>query len=509
MRRIALFLVALLLSVTLVSVPASAFNGFQLTTSSVGNFTLTDENNSEMKFSDMTEDIVVVSFFFTRCTDVCPIITQNLKMVQQQIPDEIADDVGFVSITLDPRHDTPEVMNDYMSLHGVEWPHLTGNSTELADVWSRFGMAVQEIVTDPHDDNMSDMDGQIHNSSVVYTNENGTSMELMFLPTGMTLTTAAADEAGWSLNTSESQFGTMVNGINGYDSPEDWSWWWSLKVFNETSEGWEDSPVGVDSVNALEEQHIAWFSSQANASLLMAPVGEDPSVQVVFPDNTTAFTNVSGFTGYHLTQGAFDGAEIDVDISDSSFGHFLNSINGVSAPADWSWWWELHTWNQTNMTWEDSQVGMDLLDDPMTIAWAPNSTDNSAIPAPGFATIEATECSGNGWIMGSGQNAHCMCDAGYEWAEDDMLRCVQIISEDPEYTVGHSTITYILDDEKKPRVSWLSDKWLPEEFVEDIVTLAEKEGLIEIESEGIPSIGFILSVVMISMAAISLRAKSE
>ena len=38
MRRIALLLVALLLSVTLVSVPASAFNGFQLTTTSVGNF---------------------------------------------------------------------------------------------------------------------------------------------------------------------------------------------------------------------------------------------------------------------------------------------------------------------------------------------------------------------------------------------------------------------------------------------------------------------------------------
>ena len=161
------------------------------------------------------------------------------------------------------------------------------------------------------------------------------------------------------------------------------------------------------------------------------------------------------------------------------------------------------------MTWEDSQVGMDLLDDPMTIAWAPSSFNNTDIPAPGFATIEETECSGYGWIMGSGQNAHCMCDAGYEWAENDMLRCVQIISEDPEYTVVHQTITYILDDEKKPRVSWLSDKWLPEDFVDDIVTLAEKEGLIEIESEGIPSVGLILSVVMISMAAISLRAKSE
>ncbi len=161
------------------------------------------------------------------------------------------------------------------------------------------------------------------------------------------------------------------------------------------------------------------------------------------------------------------------------------------------------------MTREDSQVGMDLMDNPMTIAWAPNSTDNSAIPAPGFATIETTECNGNGWIMGSGQNAHCMCDAGYEWAENDMLSCISIISDEPEYTVGHSTITYILDEDKKPRVSWLSDKWLPEDFVEDIVTLAEKEGLIEIESEGIPSVGLILSVVMISMAAISVRAKSE
>ncbi len=90
-----------------------------------------------------------------------------------------------------------------------------------------------------------------------------------------------------------------------------------------------------------------------------------------------------------------------------------------------------------------------------------------------------------------------------------MLSCISIISDEPEYTVGHSTITYILDEDKKPRVSWLSDKWLPEDFVEDIVTLAEKEGLIEIESEGIPSVGLILSVVMISMAAISVRAKSE
>ena len=205
------------------------------------------------------------------------------------------------------------------------------------------------------------------------------------------------------------------------------------------------SPVGVDSVNAVEETHLAWYATNANASLLEPPLGDTPSVQVVFPDNTTSKTNVSSFTGYHLTQGAFDGAEIDVDIGDGSFGHFLNSINNVSAPTDWSWYWQLHTWNDTSSEWEDAEVGMDSLDQPMTIAWASNNTSHNAIPEPGFAVIEDSECDGHGWIMGSGSSAHCMCDEGYEWAEDDILACIPVESE-PEYTVGHYAYTYILDE---------------------------------------------------------------
>ena len=165
----------------------------------------------------------------------------------------------------------------------------------------------------------------------------------------------------------------------------------------------------------------------------------------------------------------------------------------------------------TSSMWESSQVGMDDLIQPMYIAWAPNSTNASDIPPPGATLreeVEAGVCNDHGWEMGSGEGKHCMCDEGYEWAEGDRLSCVASADTVIDYSVGHSTITYILDEDKKPRVSWLSDKWLPEDFVEDIVTLAEKEGLIEIESEGIPSVGLILSVVMISMAAISACAKS-
>ena len=46
-------------------------------------------------------------------------------------------------------------------------------------------------------------------------------------------------------------------------------------------------------------------------------------------------------------------------------------------------------------------------------------------------------------------------------------------------------------------------------FVEDVVELAEREGIISNESEGIPSVGLLVSVAVVSMAAISLRSKSE
>ena len=500
--------VACLMSVALIGAPVSAYNGIQLSYASVGNFTLVDQDNSEYKLSDAPVEIVIVSFFFTRCPDVCPVITQNLKLVHDTLPEELEDNVGFVAITLDPKYDTPEVLTEYMQLHGVDWPHLTGPTEDVKEVWSKFAIYAEEYVIDPHDDNISDMEGQVHDSSIVYVRPDGTAEELMYLPTGMTLTRAAADEAGWTINASQDEHGMKISSINGYDAPEDYSWWWSPKLFDESKQRWVDAPTTIEGINALDEIHLALYATGSNLSLLNPPSGDVPSVQVVFPDNTTASTNVSTFTGYHLTQGAFDGAEIDVDIGDGSWGHFLNSIDNVAAPSDWSWWWQLHMWNETSSAWEDAPVGMDDIIEPRTLAWASNNTSHDAIPEPGFAVIEDSECDGHGWIMGSGSKAHCMCDAGYEWAEDDMLTCIPVESE-PEYTVGHFAYTYILDEDKKPRVRYVDDSWLASDFVADVVELAEREGIIGKDSEGIPSVGFLVSVAVVSMAAISLRSKSE
>jgi hypothetical protein len=235
---------------------------------------------------------------------------------------------------------------------------------------------------------------------------------------------------------------------------------------------------------------------------------DNSSVSVVFPDNTTAHQQITQSNGWHLTSSAFDGASINFSAPDSQFGHYLESV-GDENPADDndSWWWELHEFNDTAMAWEASTVGMDSILNPPYLAWAPNTTDDSTIPIPGaFSEDQQEVCDGHGWEMGSGAGKHCMCDDGYEWPEDTMLSCVEVDVEE-EYYVGHSTTTLILDTKRKPVIAWTGDSWSPEEFIDDIESLVEDEGLVDTESKGIPGFTAIVSIAAISIAAIRIGRK--
>ena len=123
-----------------------------------------------------------------------------------------------------------------------------------------------------HEDHMS------HSVTVLF--PDNTSMEFEMehdmLPenaTGWDLTNMTMTMNNISLNYSVHEvYGTSVNGINGVDSPSDWSWWWSLQIWNETSEAWEASSVGIDSVMMMHDtDHIAWAASNADMSLLEEP----------------------------------------------------------------------------------------------------------------------------------------------------------------------------------------------------------------------------------------------
>ena len=495
---------ALVISMFLVSVipTANAYKGYQLSRGPVDDFTLTNQDNELMNLTDFRGDVVVVAFIFTKCPDVCPIITQLLRSVDEGLTSEYQEHVSIISISVDPEYDTPEMLKDYTELHGVNWPHLTGDPVEMEPIWSSFGLVVQKNVIDAH---LGEINGhQAEDSTLILVNKSGVATELMNTPTAWSTTKFAAAEADWELNYStHPEFGTMLSGIEGVEAPDDYSWWWKLMTYNKSSENWEDSMVGVDSVEYPLSKNVAWVASNADDSLLNAPDLDNSSVSVIFPNNTTAHQQITNNNGWHLTSSAFDGAGISFSAPDSQWGHYLESVADED-PADdnYSWWWELHEWNETAMNWEASSVGMDSIENPSYLAWAPNSTDDSTIPMPGvFVEDDDIVCDGHGWEMGSGAGKHCMCDEGYEWPEDTMLSCV-LADVEEEYYVGHSTTTLILDTQRKPVIAWTGDSWQPEEFIEDIEALVQDEGLVEVESSGIPGFTTAIGVAAISLAAI-------
>jgi len=90
----------------------------------------------------------VADFFFTRCRGVCPLLTARLAELQERIGLENASDVRFVSFTVDPAADTPEVLAAYAARFGASpshWLFLTGDRTALFQLIEKgFRLAVAE-----------------------------------------------------------------------------------------------------------------------------------------------------------------------------------------------------------------------------------------------------------------------------------------------------------------------------------------------------------------------------
>ncbi len=106
-------------------------------------FALTSQDGSEVKLADLRGKVVAVTFIFTRCTDTCPVLTPMMSFVQDRLGSNFAAKIAFVSITVDPERDTPEVLKEYGEAFGANfagWFFLTGSPPAIADVARRYGV---------------------------------------------------------------------------------------------------------------------------------------------------------------------------------------------------------------------------------------------------------------------------------------------------------------------------------------------------------------------------------
>ena len=361
------------------------YMGTPLSNGNAGDFILIDQNGENFSLSSLEGDLVVVSFIFTRCTDTCPLITSKLRQVETDLGDKMESDVNFVSVTLDPEYDTQERLEEYAGIHMVDWPHLSGSREELEAVWSNFGILVDRTFIESH--------------------------------------------SGVSMN----------------------------------------------------------------------------HVSILYPDDSTELHGVmkdmvsENFTGWNLTTMALNSSNVSLNHSyHEQWGHNVEGINGTDVPDDGSWWWKLYIWNMSNTSWEESTVGIDSLEvDEMThIAWAANTSNISTLPDP---TSTMTHSHGHGSDDDTNSthsnDSHSHDEGGHEE--------VEIVN----YTVGHNTITFILDEELDKRIAFLGDDWPAENLVSDINTLLNEDGAHDEHDHddhehSTPAIGVFLSLTSIFVAAV-------
>lgn len=109
----------------------------------VRNFTLTDQLGKPFVFDSLRGKIVVVNAFFTRCPNICPGLTRNIRRLQKSYEEpknkKFTDtsSVSFISLSIDPERDSVYELKkfaDRFAVNGDNWSMLTGPKKEIYDL---------------------------------------------------------------------------------------------------------------------------------------------------------------------------------------------------------------------------------------------------------------------------------------------------------------------------------------------------------------------------------------
>jgi protein SCO1/2 len=93
-------------------------------------FTLINQLGDTVSLSDVEGSILIVDFFFTRCATICPLLTSNLKLIHDRLPDG----VRILSHSVTPIADSVSVISSYADKYGANpslWWFLTGRKDEI------------------------------------------------------------------------------------------------------------------------------------------------------------------------------------------------------------------------------------------------------------------------------------------------------------------------------------------------------------------------------------------
>ena len=131
--------------ITLIALAAVAcaapeqFEGTELTSANpAAPFQLENQFGNRVSLSDHKGQVVVLTFLYTSCPDICPLTTSHLRDTDR-ILGETAD-VEFMAVSVDPERDSVDAAHKYLEKWGKvdEWQFLVGDRAELSPVWRAY-----------------------------------------------------------------------------------------------------------------------------------------------------------------------------------------------------------------------------------------------------------------------------------------------------------------------------------------------------------------------------------
>jgi protein SCO1/2 len=114
-------------------------------------FTLRDQDGRLVRLSSLRGRYVVVSFLYTHCPDVCPVIADNLNRALHRLGAK-RDDVRMLAVSVDPTGDRPASVHRFVRAHRLlpQFRYLTGTRKQLQPIWKAYHLVVQPGTTVMH-----------------------------------------------------------------------------------------------------------------------------------------------------------------------------------------------------------------------------------------------------------------------------------------------------------------------------------------------------------------------